>query len=73
MILGQSIADLKLILTDSNDQTKEIQLTTVGHKRIITFPAIQVKSVTLLVNSSHYFSAIKEIEAYLIEERLVGK
>ena len=73
MLFGQSFGDLKLILTDINDKTKEIQLTTVGHKRIITFPAIQVKSVTLLVNSSHYFSAITEIEAYLIEERLVGE
>jgi alpha-L-fucosidase len=51
----------------------EIAGTTVGHKRILTFPAIMITSFKVYLDDAKGSDNISGIAAYLIDERLVEK
>jgi alpha-L-fucosidase len=50
---------------------KEIKGTTIGNKRILTFPAADINSIGLIIGHQKWFTRISEIEAYLIDDKLV--
>ncbi len=71
---GQHCAAFKLILTDKNkQQVKEIEGTTIGRKRILTFPAVEVSSVELSITDQDGTTLISEMEGYLIDGELLEK
>ena len=52
---------------------KEIDGTTIEHKRILTFPETEVSSVTLSVVEQKAPTKISEMETFLINKKLVEK
>lgn len=71
---GQNCAAYKLLLFDKRDTlVKEIHGTTIGRKRIITFPAMDISTIELTIEAEHGPTVIQEIEAYLIDENLIEK
>ncbi|GAB2835663.1 alpha-L-fucosidase [Ferruginibacter profundus] len=71
---GQNCASYKLLLFNKRDEMiKEIHGTTIGRKRIITFPAVDINAIELTIEGEHGATIIKEIEGYLINENLVEK
>ncbi len=69
---GQHCSKFKLLLFNSNDElVKEIYGTTIGKKRIITFPAVSVNTIELTIEEQKGSTGISEIEAYLIDEKLI--
>jgi alpha-L-fucosidase len=70
--VGQHCARFRLVLKDQGDKViKEIEGTTIGRKRIITFPTVNVNDISLEIESQKDATHIEEIEAYLIDDQLV--
>ena len=71
---GQHCIKYKLSLFDNKDGLlKEIYGTTIGKKRIISFPALPVKTIELTIEEQNGITEISEIESYLLDERLIEK
>jgi alpha-L-fucosidase len=72
---GQHCSKFKLIYFDSNDvlSAKYINGTTIGRKRIISFPTVTINSIELMIEKQNGVTSISEIEAYLIDEKLIEK
>jgi alpha-L-fucosidase len=68
---GQNCKIFKLYLMDKmHNVIRKIDGTTIGHKRILTFPSAQVSRIALSVEG---MTSISEIESYLIDQNLVEK
>ena len=70
---GQQVKEAKLYLLTGADVVKEITLTTIGHKRIVTFPAVDVSAVRLTITDAKGTPLISEMETYSINENLIEK
>jgi alpha-L-fucosidase len=71
---GQNCAGYKLLLFDKKEKlVKEIHGTTIGRKRIITFPAVDINTIELTIEAEHGATIINEIEAFLINDDLIEK
>ncbi len=71
--LGQRISSFTILFNDGKEKVGEVGGTTVGRKRIITFPAESFDSFTIIINSAKAPPLLSEVAAYLIDERLVEK
>ena len=69
--LGQRVKSAKLELLNGSQVVKEIDVTTIGRKRILTFPVQEVSAISLVVKESKEVPLITEIGVYLIDEKLV--
>lgn len=66
---GQQCATFKLLLFDKNDKLiKEIKGTTIGRKRMLTFPAVDISTIELTILEQKGATKIAEIEAYYLNE-----
>jgi alpha-L-fucosidase len=71
---GQRCAAFTIKLLDKNNAVvKEITGTTIGHTRILTFPAEEVNSVIFSITDQKAFTRIAEIKIYSINGDLVEK
>lgn len=71
---GQQCKKFKLQLLDEKRRlVKEIEGTTIGNKRILTFPSLAVSFVNLRVTEQKSSTAVSEIELYKIDEELIEK
>jgi len=71
---GQHCSRFKLLLFNSKDElVQEIYGTTIGKKRMITFPALAVNTIELTIMEQEDETRIAELEAYLVDERLIIK
>ena len=71
---GQHCAAFKLTLFDNkNEMIKEIQGTTIGNKRILTFPAVDINTIEITILDQDGATAVSEIEGYYIEDDLTDK
>lgn len=70
---GQQVAKGKVVLVNGAQEVKEIPFTTIGRKRILTFPTQQVTAVRLLIQDSKGTPVLSEVGAYLINENLIEK
>ena len=52
---------------------KEIKGTTIGNKRILFFPAVDINKIGLIIGHQKWFTQISEIETYLIDDKLIEK
>lgn len=69
---GQQCVAFKLLLFDKDEKLiKEITGTTIGRKRILTFPAVNIATVELTILEQKAATKITEIEAYLADEQLI--
>jgi alpha-L-fucosidase len=72
--LGQSIRRFSIILyKDNKVAIGEIQGTSVGRKRILTFPAATITSFRVYLEDAAGNDNISGIGAYLIDEKLIEK
>ena len=71
LINGQSCSQFRILLMDKNHELlKEIKGTTIGRKRIISFPAVEkVSIIGLAIDEQKKPTIISEIEVYLIPEK----
>ena len=71
---GQNVAKFRIIIYSSSGKPiKEIKGTTVGHKRIISFPAVEAASVKIIIEETKSAALLQRTEAYLIDETLIEK
>ncbi len=70
---GQQVAKGKVVLVNGAQEVKEIPFTTIGRKRILTFPTQQVTAVRLLIKDAKGTPVLSEVGAYLINENLIEK
>ena len=70
---GQRIGEATLYLLRGADVVKQIHLSTIGHKRIITFPSEEVSAIRFVINDAKGPPLVSEIETYLVNENLIEK
>lgn len=71
---GQQVAKYRILLNHSSGEPiKEIQGTTIGHKRIISFPVVQAASIKIILEETKSAAILQRTEAYLMDEKLIEK
>jgi len=74
LVAGQHCKKFSLLLMNKKHEVvKKIEGTTIGHKRIITFPTAEAAIIGLTIDEQKNNTSISEIEAYLIDENLIEK
>jgi len=69
---GQHARAFRLFLMNSKTRFyQEISGTTIGNKRVITFPIVDIDNIGLIIGYQKWFTQISEIGAYLIDEKLI--
>jgi len=71
--LGQSVRSFKIVLYNNATAIREIKGTTVGNKRILTFPTTQATSFKVYLDDKRGEDNISGVAAYLIGEDLIEK
>ena len=71
--LGQTIRKFSIVLYNGSKAIKEIPGTSVGRKRILTFPATTITSFKVYMVDAKGNDNVSGIAAYLIDEGLVEK
>ena len=71
--MGQRVKLFKIIFRNNNEVVKEYNGTTVGRKRIITFPGVSCDSFTVIINDAKATPSISEVGAYKIDDSLIEK
>ena len=70
---GQTIRGFKIELFDGKNKMGELDGTTVGRKRLLTFPAVDVTSFKVYLDDKNGGDNIRAVTSYLIDERLLEK
>ncbi|MBI1344302.1 MAG: glycoside hydrolase family 29 (alpha-L-fucosidase) [Terrimonas sp.] len=68
---GQQIKKLSISFVNGAEDMGQINLTTVGHKRIITFPQKTVSGIRIVIQDAKEMPSLSEVETYLIDEKLI--
>lgn len=71
--LGQSVRNFNIVLFYKDKPVREIPGSSVGRKRILTFPATSITSFRVYLEDASGNDNISGIAAYLIDEKLVEK
>lgn len=72
--LGQQISKFKVTIMSTSGKTVfETTGTTIGRKRILSFPTVDATSIVLSIEECKGVSRISEIEAHFIAEKLIEK
>jgi alpha-L-fucosidase len=69
--LGQTVRKFTIVFYKGNKVTGELQGTSVGRKRILTFPARTITSFRVYLEDVQGNDNISGIAAYLIDEKLI--
>jgi alpha-L-fucosidase len=69
--LGQTIRKFRVVFYRDNKITSEIVGTSVGRKRILTFPAKNITSFRVYMDDAMGSDNVSAVAAYLIDEKLV--
>ncbi len=69
--LGQTIKKFKVLMYNKDKLVKEMTGTTVGMKRILTFPASTVTSFKVVLEDATGNDNISGVAAYLLDEKLI--
>ena len=69
---GQRASDfIVTLLYDKYKVQYRVRGTTIGRKRILTFPPVRADRIILSFSAENQWVYISEIEAYLIDEKLI--
>ena len=71
--LGQTVRRFSIVLYNGDKAVGEVQGTSVGRKRILTFPTTTVTSFRVYLEDAQGNDNIRGIAAYLIDEKLIEK
>ena len=70
---GQRVKNFSVQLKKENKTVKEIEGTTIGRKRILTFDATDADAIEIIINDSKAKPLLSEASVYLIDEKLIEK
>jgi alpha-L-fucosidase len=68
---GQKVAAFKVLFYNNEKTVGEIAATTIGRKRILSFPAKNITSFEVVITKAKATPMITEVAAYLIDENLI--
>ncbi len=69
---GQFAKSFAVLLIDNDDVViKELKGTTIGHKRILTFPTVVVSSIELVILDSNTTVFLSNVSAFRINDNLI--
>jgi len=71
--LGQSVEGFKIALFNNDQKVGEITGTTIGRRRILTFPAKTITSFRVYLVDRNGNDNVSRVAAYLIDEKLLEK
>jgi len=71
--LGQSIENFKIVFFNNTQMVNEINGTTIGRKRIVTFPVQTITSFKVILKDRFGNDNVSGVAAYLLVEKLVEK
>lgn len=71
--LGQRISAFKIVLSKGGKEVNTIEGTTIGKKRILTFPASEVDGFAVTITGAKAIPLISEVGAYKIDDSLIEK
>ena len=70
---GQKIAEAEIECYLKHQKVYHTEITTIGNKRILTFPAIEADKIEVRIKSAKGKPIIKPVKIYLIDENLIEK
>lgn len=70
---GQNCAGFRLVLMNGESVIKTITGTTIGRKRLLTFPAVEVNRIEFYIDEFKGPVSLSEVGLYLIDEKLIEK
>ncbi len=71
---GQKSKSFTILLMNTKTKfSKDVKGTTIGNKRVLTFPSVDIDKIGLIIGHQKWFTQISEIEAFLIDEKLIEK
>jgi alpha-L-fucosidase len=70
---GQRVKSARLVLVNGSQPVLEINITTIGRKRILSFPAQDVSAINFVIQDAKDAPMISELRAYLMDEKLIEK
>lgn len=70
---GQRVAGFKIELIDGSNTVMEIKGTTIGKKRILTFPSQHISAIRITITNAKAAPLISETEVYKIDDVLIEK
>jgi alpha-L-fucosidase len=71
--LGQTIRKFSIVLYNGDKAIGEVQGTSVGRKRVLTFPTTTVTSFRVYLEDAQGNDNITAVAAYQINEKLIEK
>lgn len=71
--LGQSVRKFRIILMNGKEAVSEISGTSIGHKRILTFPGRVITAFRVYLEDARGNDNINRVAAYLIDNSLLEK
>ncbi|OPZ14754.1 MAG: hypothetical protein BWZ05_02318 [Bacteroidetes bacterium ADurb.BinA245] len=71
--LGQTIRRFNIVFYNGDKAINQILGTSIGRKRILTFPALTVTSFKVYIEDAKGNDNVSGIAAYLIDEKLIEK
>lgn len=71
--LGQRVSKFTIKLKNGDAVVKTIEGTTIGRKRILTFPSTDINAFELVIDEAKAAPVLNGIEAYKIDEKLLEK
>lgn len=70
---GQRIEEFYIQILDTSNRSYFVKGTTIGHKRILTFPKIKTQLIILRITKSKGNPMLLPFDFYLIDDKLVEK
>ncbi|HLK29618.1 MAG TPA: alpha-L-fucosidase [Puia sp.] len=70
---GQRVKKFSVTFKKGNETVKEIEGTTIGRKRILTFDAVEADGFDIIINDSRSNPILSGAAVYLIDESLIEK
>lgn len=70
---GQNCAKFRVVLVKDMKVVREIRGTTIGRKRILSFPATEADAVTVFIDEDKAPVKLAGIDVYLIQDSLIEK
>lgn len=70
---GQHVIRGKIVLVQGTSTLREIPFTTIGRKRILTFPTENVSAVRIIIQDAKDTPSISEVGIYHIPEKLIER
>lgn len=70
---GQAIETMDIVLSDQGTEVRKLSITTIGSKRILTFPVTEVSELSFIITAAKMKPHLEAIAGYLVNEKLTDR